>query len=357
MKDQLARIADEKSEPCVSISLNTHRTHPDNLSDAVELKKLLKEAEERVIAEYGKRPVTQLLEKIEGLADEIDSNHNLDSLHIFLSNTTKEIVKSPWPIQKNIVHISDRFSIKPLIKLMNRTESYLILLLSNSGVKLLHAINDGIVEEIKNDDFPFTKDLNYLAQHDKLNDGKQDDHMFRDFLNKVDQAVLKVNLETHMNCVVICTKENYTHLIQVANKASIYHGYVHVTNNDSADKSIAIEAWKIVNSLQEQKRTDAIQEMQEAVGQGNVLTDLSEIYKAVKEGRGDLLITHDEFQQPVKMTGENSFTLVDDVTQPDVIDDISSEIAWEVISKKGRAVFTSLEEIKSLGDIALKVRY
>ena len=129
MKDQLARIADEKSEPCVSISLNTHRTHPDNLSDAVELKKLLKEAEERVIAEYGKRPVTQLLEKIEGLADEIDSNHNLDSLHIFLSNTTKEIVKSPWPIQKNIVHISDRFSIKPLIKLMNRTESYLILLL------------------------------------------------------------------------------------------------------------------------------------------------------------------------------------------------------------------------------------
>lgn len=40
-----------------------------------------------------------------------------------------------------------------------------------------------------------------------------------------------------------------------------------------------------------------------------------------------------------------------------VIDDITSEIAWEVISKKGRAIFTTQDELKSLGEIALKVRY
>jgi hypothetical protein len=40
-----------------------------------------------------------------------------------------------------------------------------------------------------------------------------------------------------------------------------------------------------------------------------------------------------------------------------VIGDITSDIAWNVISKKGRAIFTTQEELKSLGDIALKVRY
>lgn len=357
MKNKLAHLAAEKNNPCVSISLNTHRTHPDNIPDVIELKKLLKEAEERVISEFGKRPVKELLEKIEMVGDEIDSNYNLDSLHIFLSNDTKEIIKSPWPIPQNGVQISDTFSIKPLIKILNRTENYLILVLSQSGVKLLHAINDGIVEEIKNDDFPFSKNMHYLTNHNKLSDGKQVDNMVREFLNTVDKAVVKVNQDTHMNCVVICTEDNYSRLMQVADKLSIYDGFVHINYNDVADNTLAAEAWKIVDALQKQQRTDAITEMQEAVGQGNVLTDLSEIYRAAKEGRGDLLITHDNFIQPVKMTGALSFDYVDDVTQPGIIDDISSEIAWEVIAKKGRALYTSQEEIKFLGDIALKVRY
>ncbi len=84
---------------------------------------------------------------------------------------------------------------------------------------------------------------------------------------------------------------------------------------------------------------------------------MSEIFRAAKEGRGDLLIAHEEFYQAVKMTGEFSFDLANDVTLAGVTDDITSEIAWEVISKKGRVVFTNQDEIKSLGGIALKVRY
>jgi hypothetical protein len=97
--------------------------------------------------------------------------------------------------------------------------------------------------------------------------------------------------------------------------------------------------------------------MKEAVSQSNVITGLQEIYRAAKEGRGELLITYQDYSQPVIMKGEFSFELAHDVTQPKVIDDIVSNIAWEVISKKGRAIFTSQEEIKDLGDIALKVRY
>lgn len=99
IKEQLVKLANEKNSPCVTISLNTHRTHPDNAKDEVMLKNLLKEAEDKIIAEFGKRPVASLLEKIENLASEIDVNYNLDSLHIFLSNDTKEIIKSAWPVR------------------------------------------------------------------------------------------------------------------------------------------------------------------------------------------------------------------------------------------------------------------
>jgi len=66
---------------------------------------------------------------------------------------------------------------------------------------------------------------------------------------------------------------------------------------------------------------------------------------------------NDDFHQAVRVTDEFSLDLVTDVTLEGVIDDITSEIAWDVISKKGRAIFTTQDELKSLGEIALKVRY
>jgi hypothetical protein len=88
-----------------------------------------------------------------------------------------------------------------------------------------------------------------------------------------------------------------------------------------------------------------------------VLTDLQEIYKAAKEGRGDLLIIHQDFHQAVKMKDADTFELLSKPDSNGGIDDIGSIIAWEVISRKGRAVYTEQEALKELGHIALKVRY
>lgn len=297
-----------------------------------------------------------MLEKLEQIPNEIDVNYNLDSLHIFLSNSTKEIIKSGWPTEEDKVDIAGSFAIRPLIKAYNRSEEYLILLLSQSGVQLFEALNDSIVEEIRNDDFPFKENRHYHNDSVKISDSKAADNMVREFLNKVDKAVIKVQHQTDLNCVVICTEDNYSRLMQVADKPNIYHRYASIDYNNTANHKIVSQAWDIIKEMQIKRRTEAISEMKEAVSQGKILTDLQEIYCAAKEGRGELLITHQNFSQAVKMTDEFSFDLVQDVTQPEVIDDITSNIAWEVISKKGRAIFTSQDEIRDSGHIALKVR-
>jgi len=353
----LEKLASEKSSPCVTISMNTHRTHPDNLQDAIVLRNLLKEAQARVIKEFGKRFASSLIEKFSDLEREVDINSNLDSLHIFLSGSTKEIVKSVWPTPQNTVHVAENFAVKPLIKDFIQMEEYLVLLLSQSGVTLFHAMNDTITGEIRNDDFPFAKNPHFLTDPNQLSDSKQVDNMVREFLNHVDKALVSVYHKTTMSCVVICTEDNYSRLMQVADIPSMYYGYARINYNDTASKTIAAEAWPIVQAAQKHYRDDMIMEMQEAVGQGKAITDLTEIYQAVQEGRGDLFIASDDFHQGVRMTGAFSFELVNDVTLPGVIDDITNEIAWQVISKKGRVMFTNQEETKSFGDIALKVRY
>ncbi len=357
IRQQLEKLASETGSPCVTISFNTHRTRPDNAQDIVRLKNMLKEAEKRVTDEFGKRPAARLLERIAKMEEEIDSNQNLDSLHIFLSDHTREVIRSPWPVHENEVHISDTFALRPLIKDYTRGEEYLVMLLSQGGVQLYDALNDSISSEIRNDDFPFAETPHYITNAEKASDGKQVDNMVREFFNRVDKALVRVHNETGLQCVVICTENNYSRLIQVADRPSVYHGYVPVDYNNTAPHQIARQAWGLIERVQFDRRTKAISEMQEAVAQGLVLTDLQEIYQAAIDGRADLLIIRRDFAQPVRMTGDRTFTFIDDKTKHGTVEDITSHITWQVLSRKGRVVFTSQEQLQSLGAIALKTRY
>jgi hypothetical protein len=350
-------LATENSDPCVTISMKTYRTHPDNLKDSIQLKNHLSEAKQRLLSEFDKKSIHDLLEKIDEIESEINLNYSLDSLHIYLSNDIKQIIKSPWTIKKDSVHIADKFDITPLLKAYNRTEEYYILLLSQSGVKLYHAINDSIQSEMENDDFPFSENPYYSTNAAENSDSKKEDNLVKEYFNTVDKALVRINNVFPLKCVVIGTEDNYAKLLQVADIPSIYSGYASINYNDVAPNTLAKDAWEKIQENQKSSRHHAIETMQEAVCKGNVLTDVAEIYKAAKEGRGDLLIVHESFSQAVKMTGDYTFDIVENEDEDNDAEDITGAIAWEVFSKKGQVIFTNDDEIKNLGPIALKVRY
>lgn len=358
MKNELLeKIASALSNPSVTVSMKSHRTFPDCEKDQIRMKNLFKEASERLTNEFGKKEVSGIIEKLNEISETYDTRHSLDSLHIFVSKDMAEIVKSPWEVDDNKVHISERFAIKPLIVMNNRMADYLVLVLSKSGTKLFKAHNDEIVEEVHNDVFPSNENPYMTVNKIQQSDADRMDKLLLEYFNVIDKAVVKVHYETESNVIVLTTDDNFAKLKKVADKPSIYQGYSSINTNDNSEKTLVEAAWKIVQETQKGKRTSAIEEMQSAVSKGQVLTDLAEIYRAAKEGRADLFIAHNKFRQAVKMTDDNSFELVDDVTTAGAIDDITSEIAREVIARKGRVVFTNQDEIKDLGEVALKLRF
>lgn len=355
---KIETLAQEKSTPCVTISMNTHRTHPDNEKDKILLKNLLSKAENQITEEFGKRDAAGLLENIKNVADEIDVRFNLDSLHIFLSNNTKEYIRTSWPVDNDTVSISNSFALRQVIKAYNRSDEYLVMVLSQGGVTLYEALNDGITREIKNSDFPFSETPYYVPSATKASDPKYVDNLVREFLNTVDKALVKVAQKKELNCVVIATEDNYNKLQQVADQPQVYSGFAAINYNKVEPHQVVKQSWEVVKQLQEERKAKAISEMQEAVSQSKVVTDLQEIYQAAIDGRGDLLIARQDYSQAVKMKDERTFERVDNQTKSsEIVDDITSTIAWEVLSKKGRVVFTTHDEIKELGDIVLKLRY
>jgi hypothetical protein len=116
------------------------------------------------------------------------------------------------------------------------------MLLSQSGIQLYEAVNEDIINEVRNDDFPFSENEHYNTNPDKASDAKHLDNLVREFLNKVDKALVKVHNETELKCVVIATEDNYSRLQQVTDKPSIYLGYANIdynkVNNTSYLKTI-----------------------------------------------------------------------------------------------------------------------
>ena len=166
--------------------------------------------------------------------------------------------------------------------------------------------------------------------------------------------MVRVHNETELKCVFIATEDNYSRLQQVADKPSVYVGYANINYNNVETHHIAKQSWELVKKKKKKRRTEAITEMQEAVGQGNMLTELQEIYEASIDGRGELLIVHQDFSQAVVMKDVRTFDLVDDLSTSNAIDDITSVIAWEVISKKEGFYLRHKTKLKTLEKLRLK---
>lgn len=353
----IQKLSSDNAGPCVTLSMNTHRTHPSNLQDAIQLKNLISEAKDRVLASSDKRSVSSLLEKLDGLTKRVDVNYLLDSLHIFASNDVLEIYRSIWPVSSDAVEISGQFAVRHLLQALNRTEDYLVLVLSQGGVSLYTATNDHIREEVRNGDFPFSENRHYLTFGDKRSDPKQIDAKVNEFINTVDKAVVRVHRETGLNCVVVATDEMHTSLLEMADKPGVYFGHVKINYNQTEPHYIVAQTWKLVRSLQQVRRQEAIDEMKQAVAQGKVLTDLTEIFQAALDGRGDLILLREDYRQAARIVNERSLEILDAANIPGAVDDVTSRIAWNVVRQGGRALFTSNDSLLELGAICLKTRY
>ena len=99
-----------------------------------------------------------------------------------------------------------------------------------------------------------------------------------------------MNNETGLDCIVICTADNYSRLMQVTDKTSVYIGYSRVDYNNSAKHNIAEQSWELLNKLQHNLRDKAIEEVEEAVVKDDILTGLEEIFQKS--------IDYQEFSQP-----------------------------------------------------------
>lgn len=357
MNITLKNLKDVKTENCITLVMNTHRTKPDNLQDAILLKNLIKEAEDRVNTLENKQVAQSIVQKLKGIENSIDHNYNLDSLVVFVNEHIAEFTRLPISVENRVI-LDNSFATRDLIRAMHSESNYYVLALSQQKVRLIEALNDKVVQEV-GEPFPIENDQFYTTNSGEQADAGRVRSLIAEFFNRVDKAVNNQRKD-HPLPVLICTEEGNFHeyLKIVDDKNSILDARLNKNRLDEKDHAIVREAWEIVQDYIAKRNNERIAELEKAVGTGNFLSDMNDIWQALNQGRIKTLFIENGLYQP-GIISENGVELVDDNRKHEsgVTDDVYDELIEVNLSFGGEVVFLPKDKLDKFQGFGAVTRY
>ena len=354
MNQLFKKVKEIRSEGCISIILNTHRTRPDSLKDPIVLNNLIKETEERLLNDYDKRFAGSIIKKLKNLANSINHNFNLESLVLFVNTDFADYTRIPIEVKDRVI-IDKTFATRDLVRAMHQETGYYVLVLSRQNARLIEAYNDKVVQELKGD-FPLKNTL-YTADKFKLSTAKGQDNLIEEFFNKIDKLVLKSININPLPILLATETRNFNHYQKIADKKESILGHINWSMYDKEPHYIVKDAWKIVQAIVKKQQTDRIVELRKAVSSGRFLSDYNEIWDALQSGRGQTLFVKNDFFQSALLINNKILPVTSFKNNKDIVDDIIDEMIELNLAYGGDTVFLEGNELQQFQNLALIIRF
>jgi len=358
-RSDLERLMQVRDYPAVSILCPTHRTFPDNKQDPIRLKDMVKEAVDRLHAEFKSREVQPIVDRLESLAASIDHSHNLDGLGIFVSREVGEVIRMPFRPEPRVI-VDETFATRDLVHALNRAVRYRVLLLGPRPTRLFEGVHDDLIE-IERDGFPVELTEEQARSADAwwgVNPDAVLDERRRRFLREVDRLLAPIQEADPLPLVVLGAEHWITLFREVARSSGEIVATVVGSYGAESPKELGRRVAPVVHEWRRKDRAKLLDELDRAVSANRYASGIDQAWRAAKEGRGDTLLVEEGYHLPVRL-GEDGLTLhpADDPTAPDVIDDIVDELIETVLASGGRVRFFPPGTLDKHQRVALILRY
>lgn len=355
LKETLRALQAIESEPCVSILLTTHRTHPDNAQDPINLKNLVTQAEERLLKDYDKRHVVPVLEHINKAVAAVDHMSNLEGLALFANNDMAQVVKLNIPVTDRVI-VDRNFATRDMLRDLQGGAHYYILTLSGHRSRLIEAFRDQVVVEYGSQHaFPIANRLYNTHAAERSQSGVEE-NLMKEFCNRVDKAMKEVRAVRSLPIILAGDERNIEFMLAVVDDRSAYIGSISGDPDELKGHELAAKAFVEVDRVMAERRAKALDLIATAQGAGKLSDDIGDIHRAVKEGRGETLYIEEGYFQPARIDGD-TVTLSDDPTEAGVIDDVIDELAENTLRFGGQVVFLPTGSLEAYRRVCLVLRY
>ena len=301
---------------CVSVFMPMHRSGPETQQDPIRLKNLIREAEERLIARGLRTPeAKELLEPAERLLrDGLFRQHQSDGLAMFLSLGVFHYYLLPFVFEELVI-VTDRFHIKPLLPLLSGDGRYFVLALSQNKIRLLQSthysvseldvadVPENLAETLRDDDS--WKDLHMhsaLSGKGKLSAITHGDEVdskenIRRYFRRIDKGLHELLRDERAPLVLAGV--DYLHPIYKE-----VNSYPHLMDEGIAGNPERLSAgelheltWTIVKPYFQKAQQEAVNRYKEFVSSGKASNRIRKIIPAAYHGRIELLFVILDLQQ------------------------------------------------------------
>ncbi len=346
--------------PALSILLPTHRTAPANHQDPIRVKNLVRQAQERLLAEFSQRDLAGLFARLDQLVNTIDYRYTLDGLALFVNADIARAFMLPFTLKERVV-VDESFATRDLVFALNRTPRYWVLALSEQPTRLFEGTRETLIE-VTGNGFPINHTgpggQQAISNKPDINRSAYRDEHHRIFFRQVDAAFKPFMVADPLPLAVVGV-DRYLAFFQ---EVSAYTNEIITTMTGNHDKTAAHElgklVWPLVKSSLTARRQGYLQELDAAVGAQKYVSTIGEAWRLGHEGRGSLLLVEEDFHYPARVDASGMhLTPADDPSAPDVLDDAVDDLIEIVLAHGGRVAFVDNGALAQHQQVALVLRY
>jgi len=144
-KNDLVAALNLTADVAVSIYAPTHKTSPENQGDRIVVKNLVAQALNAIANLGPARDYGKLVKNVNAAFESVDWEHSSEGVALLASDKSfHKFSLSHEPIEK--VTVSNVFSIAELVKTVNKSSEYYLLVLSESPTKLFKGDREQLTE-------------------------------------------------------------------------------------------------------------------------------------------------------------------------------------------------------------------
>ncbi len=354
-KQLLNSLMQVKEYPCVSIILPTYRTAPDNQKNAIRIKKLVREAGDKLEQELGKKDARDLIDKIQKLAAQVDISRTLDGLALFVSKEVSQMVDIPFRVRERLI-IDKTFATRDLIMGVNRATHYYILDLSLFRARLISCFRDQAVEITENG-FPVQSEFPMLELNPS-DFSREKEKQIKEFFNKVDKIFLNHYHVDPTLLVLAGVQKNLALYREVADVKDIIFGQLEGNYEAVSAHDLGKKAWEVVREKTKKERHSALNDLQKAISARRLASGISDVWRLANEGRISTLVAEQEYHISAGLEENNTLVLdTSNLPENKIMPDAVDEVAEIVMEKGGKVVFVDDGTLGNHHKIAAILRY
>ena len=363
-RDEIEALAAYRGAPAVSIYLRTSAVTEGAGADRIELKNLLKEAITQLeAAETDKRLLWPIEEAVTALVED-DAFWALqaNSLAIFAAPDRVLTFRLPNKLT-NMVEVSDRFHLKPLLRAVTFPHHAYVLAISMGAVRLVEVSadlppHDVAVPGLPRDAASALGRRSHTERSGPMRSGEatSEHAILVRYSRAVDQALRPVLKGSSAPLIVAATEP----MASVFRNASSYGHVAQQTISGSADDApdhvLAAEARAVLDTIyaEEIAGLGALFAARAAHGRGT--TDVAQAARAATYGAVDTLLVDIDTTVSGRVDDADGAVTFSDT--PDVVNyGVVDEIARRVLRAGGRVVAVRRDDIPGRGDLAAILRY